>query len=48
MRAGFQSISPTFRTIDVEWDFYSPSGLVYSKHPLAKVVHFIDAVKKSL
>lgn len=47
-RAGFQSINPTFRTIDVEWNFYSPNGLVYSKHPSAKVVHFIDAVKKSL
>lgn len=44
----FRSISPTFNTIDVDWDFVSPTGIVYSMKPSEKMNKFIKLLNEVL
>lgn len=40
-RDSFQTISSAFRTIEVDWNFSSPTGIICSLHPEPKVAEFI-------
>lgn len=47
-RDSFNIISSGFKTIDVAWDFSSPTGLIYASCPSPQVAEFILLLKQSI
>ena len=45
-RDSFQSISPTFKTIDVDWEYQSPTGIVYALQPSEKMEKFVEILMR--
>ncbi|RGS70322.1 LysR family transcriptional regulator [Mitsuokella sp. AF21-1AC] len=47
-RESFKIMSSAFRTIDVEWDFSSPTGIIFALKPLPQAAGFISILKQVL
>ncbi len=47
-RDGFESVSPSFKTIAVAWQCTSPTGIVYAKEPDARMQAFIAVLQNIL
>lgn len=47
-RDSFNIISSGFKTIDVAWDFSSPTGIIYSSYPSPQVAEFISLLKQAI
>jgi DNA-binding transcriptional LysR family regulator len=47
-RDSFNIISFGFKTIDVAWDFSSPTGIIYSSYPSPQVAEFISLLKQAI
>ena len=45
-RDTFQTISSAFRTIEVDWDFSSPTGIIFPLHPEPKIAEFISLLEQ--
>ena len=47
-RESFKIMSSAFRTIEVEWDFSSPTGIIFALKPLPQAAGFISILKQVL
>lgn len=46
-RDSFSNFSSSHVVIDVDWDFTSPYGIIYAKHPSQKMRNFIAAISRA-
>ncbi len=47
-RDSFSVISSGFKTLDVDWDFFAPTGIIYSSYPSPQVAEFISLLKQAI
>lgn len=46
-RDSWGGLHPLMKTVKVDWNYYSPYGIIFSKQPSKKMTDFIDVIKDS-
>ncbi|HIY92477.1 LysR family transcriptional regulator [Companilactobacillus sp. HBUAS56275] len=47
-RESFENLSPMQRALEVDWNYKSPYGVIYAKHPSEKMKDFIAILKQTV